>query len=194
MSQVRRPLPPSVYWRRRIVVLGGLLVVIAVIVLIIVRPGAGDVGSNEAPADVEAVEEVKPPACLPTQLELVARTDKQNYEPSEVPQMWLMVKNISTTECTLAVGTDVQRYVITSGEDQIWASDDCQKIRTPFEITALPGVENETEPLPWDRTRSSPDTCDSPSRPLMPGGGASYDLRVYLGELSSESARRFLLN
>jgi hypothetical protein len=105
-----------------------------------------------------------------------------------------MVKNISSTECTLAVGTDVQRYVITSGDDQIWASDDCQKIRTPFEITAEPGVENETEPLPWDRTRSTPQTCDSPSRPLMPGGGASYNLRVYLGEVASEEARRFFLN
>jgi len=194
MSQVRRPLPPSVYWRRRLVVIGGLLVVVAVVVLIIVRPGFGQGGSTPAPVEVEAVEEVKPPACMPSQLELIARTDKLTYEPSEVPQMWLMVKNISATECTLAIGTDAQRYVITSGSDQIWASDDCQKIRTPFEMVAEPGVENETEALPWDRTRSTPETCDSPSRPVMPGGGASYHLRVYLGDLSSETTRQFLLN
>ncbi len=182
------------YWRRRLVVLGGLLVVIAVIVLIVVGPGFGQGGNNPVATELEMVEEIAPPDCLPSQLELTARTDKQTYEPSEVPQMWLMVKNISTAECTLAVGTDVQRYVITSGEDQIWASDDCQKIQTPLDMVAKPGVENETEALTWDRTRSTPETCDSPSRPVMPGGGSSYHLRVSLGDVSSVETRQFLLN
>jgi len=198
MSQVRRPLPASVYWRRRIVVLGGLLAIVAIIVLIVVRPGFGSGASAPTPAPVEVEETLVIPPCLPAQLQLSAMTDKLRYDAGEAPQLWLMVKNTSSTQCVLQVGTDVQRYVITSGPqsspDQIWASDDCQKIRTPYEITLRPGQEMGTEAIPWDRTRSTPQTCDSPSRPLMPGGGASYHLRVYLGELSSAETRQFLLN
>jgi hypothetical protein len=107
--------------------------------------------------------------------------------------LWLTVKNISATECMMLVGTDVQRYVISSGADQIWASDDCQQVRTPFEVKLAPGEEQGTGAIPWDRTSSTPDTCES-SRPDMPAGGASYHLRVYLGDLASADTRQFLLN
>lgn len=194
MSQVQRPLPTSVYWRRRLIVLGGVLAIVAIIVLIVIRPGFGS-GSSAPPTEpMELEETIVAPPCLPGQLELVAMTDKLRYDAGEPPQLWLMVKNTSSSECMLQVGTDVQRYVITSGSDQIWASDDCQKIRTPYEILMRPGQEMGTEAIPWDRTRSTPQTCDSPSRPLMPAGGASYHLRVYLGTLASEQTRQFLLN
>jgi hypothetical protein len=194
MSQLNRSASPSIYWRRRLVVLGGLLVIVAVIVLIVVRPGFGEGGSTPAPEPVEIAEVQETPSCLPAQLELVARTDKLRYDSGEPPQLWLTVKNISSTECMVSVGTDVQRYVITSGADQIWASDDCQQTQTPFEMKLAPGEEQGTGAIPWDRTRSTPETCDSPSRPLMPGGGASYHLRVYIGELASAETRQFLLN
>jgi len=193
MSPARRPLPASVYWRRRIVVFGGLLVAIAVVVLIVVRPGFGQTGTTPVP-EPEAVEQEVTPACAPSQIELVARTDKQNYDSSEVPQLWLEVTNTWSTECELQVGTDLQRYVITSGPDQIWASDDCQRVKTPNSIILAPGETQGTESIPWDRTRSTPQTCDSASRPLVKAQGASYHLRVFLGPLSSEKTRQFLLN
>ena len=192
MPPVNRPLPASVYWRRRLVVFGGLIAVIAVIVLIVVRPGFGQGGADVAAVDETAVVEVAP--CLPSAIELVARTDKVTYEPGEIPQLWLEFTNTSALECTLQVGTDVQRFVISSGDDQIWASDDCQRVETPFEITLQPGEMQGTEAIGWDRTRSTPETCDSPSRPIMPGGGASYHLTAYLGEIVSAETRQFLLN
>ena len=192
MPPLNRPLPASVYWRRRLVVLGGLLAVIAVIVLIVVRPGFGEGGVDETA--VEEAEVVAATPCLPTDIELVARTDKQTYESGEIPQLWLEFTNTSALECTLQVGTDVQRYVISSGPDQIWASDDCQRVETPFEITLRPGELQGTEAIQWDRTRSTPETCDSPSRPIMPGGGASYHLTVYLGDIVSAETRQFFLN
>lgn len=192
MSQAGRPLPASVYWRRRLVVLGGLVAVIAVIVLIIVRPGFGGEAPPVEEAEVTEVEVT--PACLPSQIELVARTDKVTYQAGEVPQLWLEVTNISAGACELQVGTDIQRYVITSGNDQVWASDDCQRIKTPDTIVLQAGETQGTEAIPWDRTRSTPQSCDSPSRPLMQGGGASYHLRVFLGDQASEETRQFLLN
>jgi len=191
MAQVSSPHPASVYWRRRLIVLGGLVVVIAVIALIIVRPGFGLTGgmSEEALEDVDVVEI---PPCLPSQLQLTARTDQVSYQAGENPQLWLGVKNISTVECEASVGTDVQKYVISSGPDLIWSSDHCQQGALPFPQVLAPGVEQETGSIEWDRTRSTPDTC-SGARPVMPAGGASYHLRVYLGDLQSAETKQFLL-
>ena len=192
MSQAQRPVSATVYWRRRLAVLGGLVAVIGVVVLIIVQPGSGGTPAPEPETSV-ALPVVAPPDCLPSQIELTAMTDQSNYSSGVAPQLWLRVTNISGLECTMAVGTDQQRYVITSGDDQIWASDDCQTTSVPMDITLAPGEAQETTPLAWDRTRSAADTCEA-DRPAMPGGGASYHLTIYLGDIASAETKQFLLD
>ena len=194
MAGVQRPLPRSVYRRRRLAVLGGLLAVIVVVVLIIVRPGFGEPAPqevDEADPTPEVTEVV--PACEPGQIQLTANTNEVRYNPGEIPQLWLTVENIGFVECSLEVGTNVQEYRITSGSDRIWSSKDCQRGGVPLTITLPPGESRSTEAIPWDRTRSSETTCDD-ARPIMPGGGASYHLRVFLGDLQSEETRQFILN
>ncbi len=194
MAQAARPLPASVYWRRRLVVGGGLLAIIAVVVLIIVRPGFG-AGQAETPEeDLEVLEVAEIANCLPSQIELVAKTNQTRYASGEQPQLWLSVTNTSTVDCRLQAGTDVQEYTISSGPDEIWVSTHCQTISQPNEVTLRAGEQQETSSITWDRTRSTPDTCEEPSRPMMPGGGASYHLSVSLGDLSSESTKQFLLD
>jgi hypothetical protein len=187
-------LPASVYRRRRIAVFGGLLAVIAVVVLIVVGPGFGANLAQPEPEELEIVDAVPIGQCLPSQIEVVARTDQSRYDAGVTPQLWLGVKNVSAVDCIVAVGTDLQRYEISSGPDLIWNSADCQEGGAPVELTLKAGEEQETQPIVWDRTRSTPTTCDSPSRPAMPGGGASYHLRVFLGDLESAETKQFLLN
>lgn len=195
MAQPQRRLPASVYWRRRLVVFGGLVAVIAVIVLIIVRPGFG---AGSAPTVEETAEMTEEPTlgnCLPSQIELVARTDQTTYDSGMNPQLWMGIRNISTVDCIVDVGTDVQRYEISSGPDLIWSSSHCQTDSVPFEVTLLAGSEQETVSIPWDRTRSSAEACGpTDPRPVMPGGGASYHLKVFLGDLESAETRQFILN
>lgn len=193
MPLTQGPLPASVYWRRRLVVLGGLLAVLAVIVLIVVRPGFGAQQAQPEPETLELVEEVTLGNCLPSQIELVARTDQARYDSGVAPQLWLGVRNISSVDCIISVGTDVQRYEISSGPDLIWVSSHCQTGATALERTLRAGEEQETQSIVWDRTRSSTTTCDA-NRPVMPGGGASYHLRVFLGDVKSAETRQFLLN
>lgn len=175
-------------------VLGGLVAIIAVVVLIIVRPGFG-VGQAEAPAqEGELLEVAEIPNCLPSQIELLAKTDQVRYPSGQLPQVWLSVTNTSTVDCRLQAGTDVQAYTISSGPDEIWVSSHCQNAAAPNELTLKAGEQQETGAIPWDRTRSTPDTCDAPSRPLMPGNGASYHLSVSLGSLKSATTKQFLLD
>lgn len=193
MSGYQQPLSPSVYRRRRLAVLGGLLALVVVVVLILVRPGFGE---TPAPvAEEETVDEVAPPtpSCAASQIELTAQTDGLRYNPGEVPQMWLSVENVGFVECEVEVGPASQEYVITSGDDRIWSSKDCQSGGVPMSITLLPGETRSTEAIAWDRTRSSGTTCDE-ARPIMPGGGSSYHLRVFLGDFLSEDTRQFILN
>ena len=190
---------PAVYRRRRIAVFGGLIALIAVIALIIWRPSLGGVpvASEELEQD-QLVEEVVPVAtCSESQIEVTAQTDEVRYAPGAVPQVWLTVTNTGSIECELEVGTDVQELIIDSGSrdnpDLIWSSTHCQESGTPMTITLAPGAERSTTAIPWDRTRSTPDTCND-ERPQMPGGGASYHLSVALGPFESEETRQFILD
>lgn len=199
MSGVTRQHSPAVYRRRRLAVFGGLLAVIAVVALIIWRPSLGGTPSaSEEPAEETLVEEVIPVAqCSAGQIEVTAHTDDVRYAPGVVPQLWLSVRNVGSVECELEVGSDVQELVVDSGArdnpDVIWVSTHCQEGATPLTITLQPGQERSTTPITWDRTRSSPETCEG-TRPQMPGGGASYHLSVKLGDFSSGETRQFILD
>jgi hypothetical protein len=193
MAPPQGRLPASVYRRRRIAVLGGLLAVIAVVVLIIVGPGFGANLADPEPEELTIADEVVLGKCLPSNIELVARTDQAAYDSGVTPQLWLGVRNVSGVDCVVAVGTDIQRYEISSGDDLIWSSAHCQQGGVADEITLKAGEEQATQPLVWDRTRSSPSTCEVP-RQAMPGAGASYHLRVFLGDVQSAQTKQFMLN
>ncbi len=210
MSTFRNPVgpqAPSVYWRRRLMVLLGLIAVIVVIVLIVARPGAATEGtppdtssdSADAPAtdgssgETAAETPAAPGACKPSAISLEAITDKTTYAAGETPLISMKVTNTGPVECDLAVGTDIQAFVISSGSDQYWSSVDCQSAPVAQQVSIKPGASGSmsTTPIPWDRTRSDPKTCTG-DRPDAPAGGASYHLTVKLGDLKS-ATRQFLL-
>jgi len=198
-SQQPGRLPASVYRRRRLVVGLGVLAVIVVIVLLIVRPGAGaddakkpDASDTPAPSASETTAADESAPCDPASIQLTPVTDKDSYQAGETPMISMKVKNAGAGACTFDVGTAAQLYQIVSGSDPIWNSRDCQSDPQPMEQVLEPGIELTTTPFPWDRTRSSADTCDA-ERPQVTAGGATYRLSVSLGEATSASDVAFLL-
>ncbi|CAN5520308.1 hypothetical protein BH09ACT4_BH09ACT4_12360 [soil metagenome] len=204
MSTIRNPVgpqPPSVYWRRRLLLLLGLIAVIVVIVLIIVRPGAGspNAGPSGSPGATDpATDPSGSPtpsftsaaggeACNPTQVKVVAVIDATSFKSGKKPMVSMTITNGGTQPCTFDVGTGAQEYIITSGNDLIWNSKDCQESPTSTPQVLEPGVELTTTPFEWDRTRSSTTTCNS-SRPkaVANSDGPTYRLQVILGTVKSE--------
>ncbi len=198
MSTFRNPVgpqPSSVYWRRRLVVGLLLLAVIAIVVLILVQPrGEGvkppDVkqtnSQSDAPVDPDA-------ACVPAVVQVTAVTDKSSYAAGENPMLSLTVTNTGATACTINAGTTQQEYLITSGDELYWSSKDCQTGAVDAPVILQPGVPlSSATPIVWDRTRSSPSTCEA-ERAKVPGGGASYHLNINLGDLKSNDVQ-FILN
>lgn len=197
-SQQPGRLPASVYRRRRLVVGLGVLAVIVVIVLLIVRPGAGADGPKKgasespSPSSSETTKADDSTPCDPAAILLTPVTDKESYQPGETPMISMTIKNSGAAACTYDVGTAAQLYEIVSGSDPIWNSRDCQSDPQPLEQVLEPGIELTTTPFPWDRTRSSADTCDA-ERPQVTAGGATYRLSVSLGDAKSAGDVAFLL-
>ena len=209
-------LPASVYRRRRAMVLLGLVAVIIAIVLVIVRPGAsqGDEVAQTTPAsappsappaatDVPAASAEPEPeptaapvdgaACVDAQITVEAVTDAAVYAADEQPNLSVTIANTGSNSCVIDVGTAAQVFTVKSGNEVYWTSTDCQVDPVAAEVTLEPGqVVSSSEPLVWDRTRSSADTCDG-ERAAVPGGGASYHLGVAVDGFESEDTKQFLL-
>jgi hypothetical protein len=206
MSTLRNPVgpqPPSVYWRRRLLVGLGALAVVIVIILIIVRPGGGTPGPDRTTPPASSTESPEPnstptsdpadaDACDPSDVQLVPVTDAGSYAPEAIPQISMTITNVGADPCTFDVGTAAQEYIITSGADRIWSSRDCQTEGTEDVRVLEPGQELATTPFPWDRTRSSTDTCTA-ERPAVIGNASSYHLSVIVGESESADTRQFIL-
>jgi hypothetical protein len=204
MSTFRNPVGPQssrVYWRRRLVVLLGLVAVIAIIILIVVQPRGG----AQTPAPTSSASSTARPtpnptgtaaadaqACDPAKVTVEAMTDSNSYDPGVNPVLSFILKSTMTVPCAIAAGSDVQEFRITSGEELIWSSKDCQTDAVAAVTVLMPGVPKQGPNLPWDRTRSSTDTCGTAREPVT-ADGASYHLSVIVGEFSSAETRQFLL-
>jgi hypothetical protein len=183
-------------------------VVILVIVLIVVRPGAGGSDNDpssasdttpvetDAPADDAASDDpaaIAETECDPADITVVAKTDATTYAEGVSPMLSLSVTNSSDTACLMNVGSDVQEYRITSGEELIWSSKDCQTDPVALQQELQPGVPVDSTPFAWDRTRSDAAACDAERTPVT-GAGASYHLSVLINGVESEDTKQFVLN
>jgi len=211
----RRPLPRSVYVRRRVVV-AIVAVAILVIVIAIAWPRGGSTpapkdtsGSSATPSDGETAlgagdsatspSDAQGDACDPGKLELTANTDKSEYQHDETVQLTLTVTNNSSKDCVIAAGTDQQVFTVQSpsgnGEEVYWTSTDCQTDATPQNVVLKAGVPVSSAAITWDRHRSKAGDCDPAAiaaRPVVGSGGASFDLVVQLGDLTSQPKRFYL--
>jgi len=178
------PLPPSVYWRRRAIVLVLAILVFSGIWTLFT---AFNAGTTPTPVTSQTPEAVV--ACNSKNISLRAETNQESYAEGELPKFSMTITNAGTTACTLEVGTDKQKYVIMSGSDLIWDSTVCQVSPQPFSQIFEAGQSLTTEAVQWSRARS--DNCDS-GTPAV-GGGASYQLTVYVGDLQSTDAKQFML-
>ena len=204
MSTFRNPVgpqPTNVYWRRRLVVGLGLLAVIVVILLIVFSPkGGGTPTGNKtdssAPGDTSTPGSTAPPSdaapCDNADLTVTAQTDKASYSTEESPVLTFTITNEGKAACMVTGGSDVQKWVISSGSEVYWDSTDCQADPKPSVVAVAAGDSASGGPLTWPRTRSDKDTCDDP--PLsVPAGDATYSLTVTVNGVESKPVKLRLL-
>lgn len=197
---------PAVYRRRRLAVL-----LLALVVGVALAAGgtalAGVLGgrpasSSTGPAGVEPTPDATdmpsplatnepsgspggpsnaPDACGAGAVVVSAETDQQTYGPAESPVLSLVVRNDGTEPCTVNVGTSQMEFVVTSGDDRIFSSIDCQQASQDLERTINAGGE-ERAPFAWSRNRTVPGCTLVDEQP----GSGTYSLTTRLGTRSSE--------
>jgi hypothetical protein len=194
--------PKNVYVRRRLWVLAGFLAVVAIIVLVIWKPGStSGATTRESPkASVSSPASTTPTPtpgavaeCEEGDVAVDALTDRGTYGPGELPQLSLRITNASDAACGVNVGTAAQVFTIKSGDDVYWTSTDCQVEPVDAIVTLEAGqVVASAAPIEWDRTRSTPSTCEG-ERPAAPAAGASYHLSTSVDGFVSETSKQFIL-
>ncbi|WP_150307690.1 hypothetical protein [Planctomonas psychrotolerans] len=218
MSTFRNPVgpqPSKVYWRRRILVALGLLAVILIISLIVGRPGAGDdsatstdssgstatASDESAASDADATEEEAADsdadgaveACTAANVEVVPVTDSVEYIGSTKPEFSFTIANVGTVPCTVNAGTSTQVFTVTSGNDTVWVSTDCQTDPLDGLVTLRPDEPVSSASFTWDRVWSDSSTCDDADRQEVVADGATYNLSVEVDGIRSKDAKSFLL-
>lgn len=215
----------AVYRRRRIVALGIIIVVFALMIALVwalvaragsdpapaptassatptpsTPPASPDPSTEATPApgatpEPTSTPDAGPVPCTASEVQVTAVTDQDTYSADENPKLSISLKNSSTKDCTMNVGTTTQVFTITSGTDTWWRSTDCQETPSDAIQTIKAGATiTSSTPVVWDRTRSSVDTCDATDRQRAPGGGAAYRLTVSIGGFQSTNPLQFLLN
>lgn len=133
-------------------------------------------------------------ACEAKDVEITAVTDAESYPAGVLPQLSISLTNKGTTDCTLDVGSTTQVFTVSSGSDVWWRSTDCQENPSSMIATLTAGTTvTSKEPVTWDRTRSSVETCAQENRQRAPGGGASYHVEVSIGGFTSPTTTQILL-
>lgn len=180
------PLPAAVYWRRRGIAIAAIAALVWTISAFF--PQGENPATTATPEATDSAPAVT--ACDPAVVTLVAIADKNSYAASEKPQFSMTITNSGAVDCILEVGTDKQRYVVTSGDEVIWDSSVCQEGAEALSLTFAAGETKQPANLAWSRLRSSSCGADAPA---AVGGGASYHLSVFLGDVKSTETVQFML-
>lgn len=208
----------AVYRRRRLVAVVGLLVLLTAIGvgvwLFIAQPWAGAETSphptsssttSDSPTTAPTAGETpvaEPTAdetpgiepCKATDVTVAAVTDAEVYPAGVLPKLSISLTNNGKADCTLDVGSTMQVFTVSSGADVWWRSTDCQENPSSMIATLAAGTTvTSKEPVTWDRTRSSVETCAEENRPRAPGGGASYHVGVSIGGFESQGTQQIIL-
>lgn len=133
-------------------------------------------------------------ACEAKDIEVTAVTDADTYPTGVTPQLSISLTNKSSTDCTIDVGSTTQVFTVSSGSDVWWRSTDCQENPSSMIATLAAGTTvTSKDPVTWDRTRSSVETCAAENRQRAPGGGSSYHVAVSIGGFTSLTTKQILL-
>lgn len=207
--------------RRRTVLVLLTLLVVAAVALFVWRPWeSGEAPpapnpSDSAPVETTAGEPEQSPSpepsesqpftpiggnpsaeagepCSAEQIRLTPQTDHTTYAADEPVQLSFTIENTGDAACSLNVGTSVQEYVVTTGDDVVYRWSDCATDEQDAVATLEPAAPQSTVPIEWDRTRSSTESCAGEGEQVT-AGGAAYHLAVQVGEFSSAESRQFIL-
>jgi len=118
---------------------------------------------------------------------------KQSFQSGELPLLWYSLTNLGPVPCVFNAGARVTFFTVSSGDETIWSSRDCDRTGdSDLTVLLQPNVPFLAEKAPWLRVRSSDTGCGDGQRSVV-AGGASYHLKVEVNGEISTNRQQFLL-
>lgn len=192
------------YRRRRIFAL--VVVVLLVIgvwagVSAVVNWVGGLFGGTSAsnPTSSPSINNGAIPACNGADIQVNAyigdgSSPKTTFASGDIPMLWFSVTNNGAGTCQLNLGAKAQIFTITSGNETIWTSGDCNRDGLTDAPMALNSGElKSSTPSAWFKVRSTTSGGCGEDQAKVTTGGASYHLKVSVGGFTSNDVQ-FILN
>lgn len=120
-----------------------------------------------------------PVACTPADVEIGLTSDSSSYRAGRTATFAISITHVGTVPCTLDAGNVGRELVITSGEDRVFSSADCDTAGSKLLLLAT-GDEYPGS-VAWATNRSAP---GCPAGLPAPTAG-SYQAVVTAGTVSS---------
>lgn len=186
-----------IYRRRRIAALAILVILVAIIVSIVnsLNQSTGNTANPTASNSSNASVTECAPGVVSIEVFAGDGSSRQSAFSAGVnPYLWFTLTNTGTVDCTFNAGSAVTFFTITSGDQTIWSSKQCDRTNdTDAMITLKAGESKPASPSPWERVFSSATGCGAEQAPAT-AGGASYHLTVEVNGVLSSNDEQFLLN
>lgn len=121
-------------------------------------------------------------------------SEASRFAVDETVYFGFELKNIGSVPCLFDAGAAVQFLSVTSGDETIWTSRQCDRSDlSSAEVTLVPNEPLTSPPLRWERVYSSDSGCGVGQAPVT-AAGASYFLTVEVNGVLSENQQQFVLD
>lgn len=208
------PAGAGTYWRRRLVLLAVLAIPVVAAALLLTRggePAAGrsvydamaaaptsapagagpggspsPAGSSSSSSSSSTTSPDGDPGrpCEPAELRVGVRTDAVSYGPDARPRLTLTVESTAGTSCTVRLGSDVERFTVTTAAGQpVWSSAHCAVPADGADEVLAPG-ESTADTVQWTGARSAEGCPGDQAR----AGTGDYVVTAALGDRTSAPA------
>ncbi|WP_328425028.1 hypothetical protein [Streptomyces sp. NBC_00443] len=126
---------------------------------------AGGVGADDAVAAGSTL-----PDCVAGAVKLTVRSQRNAYEPGQMPAVLLTATNSSSYDCKVDLGPKNAVVTLTQAgsENDFWSSADCPKVSGSLKFR-VPTGESITYTVKWDR-KASAAQCATPPAGAAPAG------------------------
>jgi hypothetical protein len=140
----------------------------------------------EAEAEAAAAEAAEPAAeeCADDGIAVAVSLDAEAYPGGANPSVTMTITNASGSDCLRDIGPGANEIVITSGDQHVWSSDDCDPSQNVDEQVLPAGVDAATT-VTWERVLSAPG-CGGSGAAAQPG---TYFVEGRNGSVVSEPVR-----
>lgn len=111
--------------------------------------------TDQETSEEPAPEPAGPVECTPADVTVALTADAPSYAVGQTAVFTLSITHVGTVPCTVDAGRTAAELVITSGEDRIWSSADCEP--GDPRLLLLDGGNSDVSTIEWATNRSAPE-------------------------------------